>query len=81
MYVHVLLGKRFAPDRNITSAKFEEVNRKFSMVGFERSVHNLKKDWSNLNPLVQHQLEDFDHVSNYVIDNIRKVDLGKTNVC
>lgn len=65
--VYVLMGKGFMPDRKVVGAKFSKVSLKFSTASFGENVASIADTWERLRPLVQHTLEDYGRVKDYVM--------------
>lgn len=74
--MYVLLGKGFTPDKKVLREKFDEVNLKFSNTKFKQYILRIEDTWTQLKPFVQHSLENYNDVSNYVTDAVLKLNLS-----
>ena len=70
--LYFFIGKETEIDKRIINEKLLEVKISLSFGAFERAIKEVSKTWSSLEPMVQHRLEDFSYVSDFVAKRIQE---------
>jgi predicted nucleotidyltransferase component of viral defense system len=70
--LYFFIGKGTGIDSSIIHQKLLEAKIDQSMEAFEKAMKDISKTWSSLEPMVQHKLEDFSYVSDFVGKRIRE---------
>ena len=64
--LYFFIGKGTGINSSIIHEKLLEAKIDQSMEAFEKAMKDVSKTWSDLEPMVQHKLEDFSYVSDFV---------------
>ncbi|MCW6161548.1 MAG: nucleotidyl transferase AbiEii/AbiGii toxin family protein [Candidatus Micrarchaeales archaeon] len=64
--LYFFIGKGTSIDKGIIHEKLLEAKIDQSIEAFEKAIKDVSKTWSSLEPMVEHKLEDFSYVSNFV---------------
>ena len=70
--IYFFLGKGAAATRDVVRKKLSEVNIEPSMEEFVESIKDVSGKWESLEPMVQHRLEEFSYVSDYVEKRVKE---------
>ena len=70
--LYFFLGKGTRANREIVHKKLLEADIEPSIEGFAKAVDGVAATWKSLEPMVQHRLEDFSYVSDFVSKRVRE---------
>ena len=70
--LYFFIGKNTAINKELINKKLLEAKISPSLGAFERAIKEVSKAWDSLEPMVQHKLEDFSYVSDFVAKNIKE---------
>ena len=70
--IYFFLGKGTRANREVVRKKLLEADIEPSIEGFAKAVDGVAATWKSLEPMVQHRLEDFSYVSDFVSKRIRE---------
>jgi predicted nucleotidyltransferase component of viral defense system len=70
--IYNLLGKKTTIDKKLISIKLKESKITFSNTALEKNIDDIKSTWKNLEPFMQHKLENYDYVKEFVKEDLKK---------
>ena len=70
--LYFFMGKNTRIDKDLIYKKLSEAGIKPSIEGFGKAINSIERTWKSLEPMVQHRLEDFLYVSDFVEKRIHE---------
>ena len=70
--LYFFMGKNTRIDKDLIYEKLSEAGIKPSIEGFGKAIGSIERTWKSLEPMVQHKLEDFSYVSDFVEKRIHE---------
>ena len=70
--LYFFMGKDTRIDKDLIHKKLSEAGIKPSIEGFGKAIKSIERAWKSLEPMVQHKLEDFLYVSDFVEKRIHE---------
>jgi hypothetical protein len=70
--LYFFIGKNTAINKELINKKLLEAKISPSLGAFERAIKEVSKTWDSLEPMVQHKLEGFSYVSDFVAKKIKE---------
>ena len=70
--LYFFMGKDTRIDKDLVHKKLSEAGIKPSIKEFGKAIKSIERAWKSLEPMVQHRLEDFSYVSDFVEKRIHE---------
>jgi len=71
--IFFFLKKQTIIRKDLIIKKLEVIHLNLSIKNIPNSVNSIKETWKNLEPFVQHTLEDYETVKKFVLEKFNKV--------
>lgn len=71
--IYYLAGKKTMAGKEVILAKLKESEMEFSADSLSKNIESVKSTWAYLEPFVQHKLESYDYVKEFVNENLENI--------
>ncbi|MGC8568209.1 MAG: nucleotidyl transferase AbiEii/AbiGii toxin family protein [Candidatus Micrarchaeia archaeon] len=70
--IYFFIGKGTYVNKDIVHRKLSEAEIDSSMERFKKAIDSVERNWESLEPMVQHRLEDFSYIRDYVVKKVEE---------